>query len=118
MGCDYYIVTALEVFYENTKDFFVIEKEKGYYIEVDGEENMTEEEYDNCEEKYGSNFIEKTKEIYSNGKWVDDIDEINLSFSIEGQILNVSQYHSSRSKEINLNEVKKIVLHQYFEDRY
>ena len=31
MGCDYYFVTALEVFYENTQDFIVIEKEKGYY---------------------------------------------------------------------------------------
>ena len=118
MGCDYYFVTALEVFYENTQDFIVIEKEKGYYINVEGEENMTEEEYDNCEEKYGSNFIEKTKEIYSNGKWVDNINEISLSVSIEDKIINVLEYHSCRTKEINLNEVKRIVLHQYFEDRY
>ena len=51
MGCDYYFVTALEVFYENTQDFIVIEKEKGYYIDVEGEEKMTDKEYDNCNEK-------------------------------------------------------------------
>jgi len=117
MGCDYYFVTTLEIYYENTKNFIVIEKEKGYYIYVEGEEKMTEEELDNCKEKYGNDFEEKIKEIYSNGKWFDENDEICFSRSVNGKILNLSHYRSGKSQKVNLDEVKRIVLHQYFEDR-
>lgn len=40
---------------DNRPDEYVeLDRDRCYYVEVNGEMDMTEEEYDSCEEKYGT----------------------------------------------------------------
>ena len=55
MGCDYYHITFLKIFFkdDSCEKFIELDREREWFIEVEGQNDMTEEEYDECQEKYG-----------------------------------------------------------------
>lgn len=73
MGCDYYHVTYMVVSWkDNSVDRYVeLDRDSCYYVEVDGEMDMTEEEYDRCSEKYGV-VCDYDLIVYENGVFVND----------------------------------------------
>lgn len=100
MGCDYYNITYLEIYYKDgRKDFIMIDREKHWYVTVDGEEDMTEDDYENCEEKYGC-ICDDDILVYEKGE-----------FLYKG-------YYEFYLREIDMEAVDKVVRVNCNEDRY
>lgn len=94
MGCDYYMITCLKIEYKDLRndgkpyiDYIDLDTTRKWFLPVDGEDTMTEEEYDECEAKYedceepftifeNDNFAtDKLRKYYtSKGGWLADID--------------------------------------------
>jgi len=108
MGCDYYILKLLRIYY-NDNDYLEIEinREKGYYNDIDVDEDADDYDEKVCE--YMEEVLKPTTEpivIYSNNNF--------------NKLSCQSKYESLVTSEINKNnktwnEIKKIIK---VEERY
>lgn len=87
MGCDFYIVTRLVVEYNDGKDDCItLDEERCWFVEIEAYENgiMSDDDYDECMEKYGNIKLDEDIIIYENGKFINEEYEKDYKNSIVG----------------------------------
>lgn len=111
MGCDYYLINCLEVTYKELcsdglprTEIIELETERHWFIPVEDEEYMSEEEYDQCTDKYMP--LDEPIIVYENGEFASA--RLQKYFTREGKYLAY----------IDLSQVQMIRKIQYTRDRY
>lgn len=111
MGCDYYMITCLKIEFKHLRsdgrphiEYIELDRVRCWYNSVDGEDMMTEEEYEQCEEKYDR--CEEPVILFENNR-----------FMTEGM---QSYFTSNRGllSHLDLSRVNTIKRIQYAEDRF
>jgi len=91
MGCDYYLITYLKIEFKDlcsdgkqNNEYIELKRERCWYNSVHGEEAMTEEEYEQCQEKYDE--YEEPVILFENNRII--IDGIQNYFTSKGGLLS------------------------------
>ena len=114
MGCDFYRKTRLEVEYQDGRtDFIDLEIERFWFVTVEGEDNMTEEEYEECEEKFGNEKCKDDIIIYENGNFIDE----KKKEKYLKKIIGINEPWLIRKGDKKMSDIKKITKIQYLQER-
>lgn len=113
MGCDYYIVKVLHIYYNET-DYLVLElyrNNRYYYYDTDEDEDEDEDEegYEEKVSEYKRGCLTPRMEpilLYDNGEFINPSFEITYKTIIEDKI---NKYHMNW---YNVNKILKV------EERY
>lgn len=110
MGCDYYIITELEIVFKTLpKKIIEIDRQRGYNdyeFNSDYEDNEDSPYKIKSEDKVKLLFLNNSKDSKSNGMWF-----IKNKNSIDDYIYMLDQEH------INLNDVHQITKITRYQDR-
>ena len=110
MGCDYYLITCLEIEFKDSLpngqphlEFVELDSVRRWYIPVEGEEKMTEEEYDECKEKYAP--FEEPITIFENNRFITG--RMQAYYTSENGLLS----------NIDMSRIKSVRQIQFVKDR-
>jgi len=114
MGCDFYRKTELRVEYQDGRiDFIDLEIERFWFVSFEGEDDMTEEEYEECEEKFGNIKCKDDIIIYENGNFINEKKEKKYSKKLTG----IDQPWLICKGDKKISDIKKITKIQYLQER-
>lgn len=114
MGCDFYLMTRLWVEYKDGKgDYVELDEERRWYVDFDGMDDMTYDEWEECDEKYGNLELDKVIIIYENGNFVNE--EYEREYT--NKLLGYQRPLNIRKGNKTMNDVKNIKIVQEIRDR-
>ena len=104
MGCDYYHITFLKIYFKDgsCEKFIELDREREWFIEVEGQNDMTEEEYDECQEKYGV-VCQEPIIIYNNDDFLNN--DIKLYYSDYLKGIDLKNVEIIKKIENNLDRI-------------
>lgn len=109
MGCDYYILKLLRIYYDNgfngSNEYLEVEldRERGYYDDLQFDEDADDYE-EKINEHIRQTLIPKTEPIflYINGQWNKTSCETKYTALIENEMTNIGKKWSDVTKVIKL----------------
>jgi hypothetical protein len=110
MGCDYYILKLLRIYYSDSDYLEVeLERERGYYDDLQFDEDADDYE-EKINEHIRQTLLPKTEPIliYSNGEWNKSLCETKYKGLIENELNIVNK---------NWQDVTKVIKLEYRHER-